>query len=67
MMDTTTKILIETVGNNGYCIEIGYVDAMPVVVAVDLRTGERSVVRGSNLYETVVEAAQQVGIRLDDR
>ena len=65
-MNTVTKAVIETIGDNGYCVEIGYVDALPVVVAVDLTTGERFVVRGSDLYETVCEVAIQVGIELDD-
>ena len=42
------------------------VDAMPVVVAIDERTGERFVVRGDDVYETVVEVAVQVGIELED-
>ncbi|MCH7592048.1 MAG: hypothetical protein IH989_04610 [Planctomycetes bacterium] len=59
-MDPVTKAVIETIG------AAGYVDALSVVVAVDERTGERFVVRGDDLYETVVEFAQQVGIELDD-
>ena len=66
VVDAVTKAVIETIGDNGYCVEIGYVDALPVVVAADLKTGERFVVRGSDLYETVVELAQQVGIELED-
>ena len=52
--------------DNGYRVEIGYVDALPVVVVIDERTGERFVVRGNVLYETVVELAGQVGIELMD-
>ena len=66
MTDAVTKAVIETIGAAGYVVEVGYVDALPVVVAVDEGTGERFVVRGSDLYETVVELAQQVGIELDD-
>lgn len=49
-----------------FSVEVGYTDALPVVVAVDLKTDERFVVRGTDLYETVVELAGQVGIELDD-
>lgn len=65
-MDTATKALIELVGDNGYRVEIGCTDGQPVVVAVDERTGERFVVRGDDLYETVCELAVQVGIALED-
>ena len=64
--DAETKAVSEIIGDNGYCVEIGYVDALPVVVAIDLETSERFVVHGSDPYETVVELAQQVGIDLDD-
>ena len=66
MMDAVTKAVIETIGGNGYRVEIGYTDALPVVVAIDEQTGERFVVRGDDLYETVCEVAAQVGIELDD-
>ena len=51
--------MVQLIGDNGYRVEIGYTDALPVVVAVDERTGERFVVRCDDLYETVVELAQQ--------
>ena len=66
MTTEVIKAVVETIGDNGYCVEIGYVDRLPVVVAVDLKTGERFVVRGGALYETVVELAVQIGIDLDD-
>ncbi len=36
------------------------------VVAANKKTRERFVVRGGELYDTVVEVAQQVSIELDD-
>ncbi len=39
-MDAVTKAVIETIGDNGYRVEIGYADELPVVVAVNEETGE---------------------------
>ena len=66
MMDATTKVLIETIGAAGFVVEIGYAHELPVVTATDEQTGERFVVRGADLYETVVEVAGQVGIELEE-
>ncbi len=65
-MNAVAKAVIETIGDAGFVVEIGYTVGQPVVVAVNENTGERFVVRGEDLYEAVVELAEQVGIKLDD-
>jgi len=66
-MDTTTKALIETIGNAGYSVMTGKDgDGNTVTEATDQTTSERFVVRADDLYTAVVELAQQVGIDLED-
>lgn len=65
--DATTKALVEVISDAGYVVMIGAdSNGNRVVEATDEKTGERFVVRGDNLYATVVELAQQVGIELED-
>ena len=61
-MDAVTKSLIEVIGDCGYDIMIGH----NTIEAIDKKTGERFIVRCSNLYDGSVELAQQVGIELQD-
>lgn len=61
-MDSITKSLIEVIGDGGYDIQIG----SNTIEAIDQKTGERFIVRCSNLYDGSVELAQQVGIELED-
>ncbi len=66
-MDPVTKVLVETVGDAGYRVDIaGDGQGEYVVTAVAHRGGERFVVRGVDLYEAVVELAGQIGIELED-
>ena len=66
-MDVPTKAIIETIGDNGYTVMTGADrHGNAVVEATDERTGENLVVRGDDLYTTIVEMAQQVGIDLED-
>jgi len=62
LLETVTKSLIEVIGDSGYDIMI----ANNVIEAIDHKTGERFIVRCSNLYDGSVELAQQVGIELED-
>jgi hypothetical protein len=66
MIDAPTKALPETVGGAGFDVQFGTADAPHAVEAVDRETGETFVVRGDDLYRTVVELAQHVGIELED-
>ena len=61
-----TKARIETIGDAGFDVQVGTADAPHAVEAVDRETGETFVVRGDDLYRTVVELAQQVGVELED-
>ena len=61
-MDSVTKSLIEVIGDSGYDIMIGN----NVIEAIDQKTGERFIIRCSNLYDGSVELAEQVGIELED-
>ena len=66
-MDTTTKALIETIGDAGYSVMTGADSSgNSVAEATDKTTGETFVVRADALYTAVVELAQQVGIDLED-
>ena len=64
-MDTLTKAILETIGVAGYAVSIGADNGLPVVEAIDNKTGERFVVRGE-LDEAAVELAEQVGVELED-
>lgn len=55
-MDYVTKSLIEVIGDSGYDIMIG----SSTVEAIDKKTGERFIVRCSDLYDGSVELAQRV-------
>ena len=61
-MNSVTKSLIQVIGDSGYDIMIG----TNVIEAVDQVTGERFIIRCSNLYDGSIELAQQVGIELED-
>ncbi len=61
-MNSVTKSLIEVIGDSGYDIQIGN----NTIEAINKKTGERFIVRCSNLYEGSIELAQQVGIELED-
>ena len=64
-MDTVTKSLIETIGNVGYDIQIGAEKGCHIIEAVEQETGERFIIRCSDLYEAAVELAQQIGFELE--
>jgi hypothetical protein len=64
--DAPTKALIATIGAAAYEVQLGMADGLHAVEAIDQRSGETFVVRGDDLYRTVVELAQQVGIELED-
>ncbi len=66
MIDPPTKALIEVIGSAGYGVQVGMATGCHVVEATDRETGETFVVRGDDLYRTVVELAQQVGIEIED-
>ena len=66
-MDTVTKVLVETIDDTGYRVDIaadGY--GTYTVTAVGYHDGERFIVRGPDLYETVIELAAQIGMDLED-
>ncbi len=66
-MDATTQALIETIGDAAYSVMTGRdSDGNSIAEATDLTTSERFIVRGDDLYTTVVELAQQVGMELED-
>ncbi len=66
-MDPVTKVLVETIGEAGYRVDIaGDGQGGYDVTAVADRDSERFIVRGADLYESVVELAGQVGIELED-
>ena len=66
-MDTVTKVLIDAIGDLGYQIDIGVDDDKQyTVTAVAHKGRERFIVRGSNLRETVIELAAQIGMDLED-
>ena len=65
-MNATTKALSETIGAAGFAVQLGAFKGHHIVEAVNEQTGERFVVRGEDLYATVVELAGQVGIGLED-
>ena len=64
--DAVTKAIIETIGAAGFTAELGVEGGREVVTAVSEESGEAFVVRGDDLYETVVELAQQVGVALEE-
>ena len=67
LMDIVGKVLVETIGDAGYRVDIaGGGQEGHAVTAVAYGGGERFVVRGADLYEAVVELAGQVGIELED-
>ena len=53
-MYATSKAVIETIGDNGYRVEIGYTDALPIVVAIDL-DNETMTMRDSHRFIVLVE------------
>ena len=62
-MDAVTKAILETIGAAGFNVNI----EANSVTAIDQKTGERYIVRyADNLYDAVVELAQQIGIDLED-
>ncbi len=65
-MNPPTKAIIEVIGAAGYEVQLGMANGYQIVEAVDQRSRETLVVRGDDLYRTVVELAQQVGIELED-
>ena len=65
-INTVTEALIETMGAAGFTVQLGASEGHHVVETVNEQTGERFVVRGEDLYATVVELAGQVGIDLED-
>ena len=66
-MDSTTKALIETIGNVGNAVVLSVDDNdRQVVEATDEHTGGCFVIRGDDLYTVAVEHAEQVGIELED-
>ena len=66
-MDPVTKVLIETIGDAGYRVDVaGDGNEGYSVTAAAHRGGERFVVRGVDLYEAVVKLVEQVGIELED-
>ena len=65
-MDPVTKVVVETIGDAGYRVDIGADGHGTNVVTAVAADGERFVVRGPDLYLMVVELAQQVGIDLED-
>ena len=65
-MDAMTKALIETIGAAGFAVQLSASEGHHVVEAVNKETGEQFVVRGEDLYATVVELAGQVGLDLED-
>jgi hypothetical protein len=58
--------MIEVMGGAGFDVQVGMADAPHDVEAVDRETGETFVVRGDDLYRTVVGVAQQLEIKLED-
>ena len=50
----------------GFTVQLYGKDGQNVVEAVNHETNETFVVRGEDLYEVVVELAQQCGIELED-
>ena len=65
-LDAVTKAIIETNGAAGFVVELGVEGGREVATAVSEETDERFVVRSDDLYETVVELAQQCGVELED-
>ena len=66
VVNAVTKAVIETIGAAGFAVELGAEGGQEVAEAVNEETDERFVVRGDDLYETVVELAVQCGIELED-
>lgn len=52
--------------NADFAVQVGMANGLHAVEAVDWRTRETFVVRSDDLYRTVVELAQHVGIKLED-
>ena len=66
-MDVPTKAILETIGDTGYTVMTGAdSNGNSVVEATNESTGEKFVVRGDDLYATVVEFAQKVGVDVMD-
>lgn len=65
-MDAVTKALIETIGDAGFAVQVCASEGQHVIEAVREETGERFVIRGTDLYRASVELAQQAGIELED-
>ena len=65
-MDTVTQSLIETIGNAGYDIQIGSEKGCHIIETVDQESGERFIIRSSDLYEGAIELAQQIGFELEE-
>lgn len=66
MIDPSTQALIEVIGSAGYGVQVGMANGLHAVEAVEQWSGETFVVLGDDLYRTVVELAQQVGVELED-
>ena len=66
-MNATTKAVAELISDAGYGVLFGAdKDGILIVKAIDLETGETFIVSGEDLYEVVIELAEQVGIELED-
>ena len=66
-MDATTKAIAESISDAGYGVLFGAdKDGNLIVKAIQLETGETFIVSGEDLYEVVIELAEQVGIELED-
>ena len=61
IVDTTTKALIETIGDNGNRVEKSYVDALPVVVADATSSGRRKSVIHRALVDPIPDQAEFSG------
>lgn len=66
MIDPPTKATIATIRAAGSDVQVNTANGCHVVEAVDRETGETFAVRGDDLYRTVVELTQQVGVELED-
>ncbi len=63
---SSLNAVTKAIGAAGSTVQQYGQDGQNVVEAVNEETGETFVVRGDDLYEVVVELAQQCGIELED-
>ena len=64
VIDTTTRIILETIGGVGYVVELTY-STGHVFIATNETTGERFIVRAADPYRAACELAVKVGIDLE--